>query len=116
MKPAIDRLSALAHETRLAIFRHLVKAGPAGLPAGTIGERLALAPATLSFHLNHLAQAGLVERRRDGRRIFYSADYPAMNALLDFLTENCCEADPSCGGNADNGASSCNDDNRGIAT
>ena len=108
IKPAIDRLSALAHETRLAIFRHLVSAGPSGTPAGAIAERLALAPATLSFHLNHLAQSGLVRRRREGRQIFYSADYSAINSLIDFLTENCCEADPSCGGNADDGKSPCN--------
>ena len=103
MNTATNRLSALAHDTRLAIFRRLVTAGPEGIAAGAIGDSLALPPATLSFHLNHLAQAGLVQRRREGRQIFYSADYPAMNALIDFLTENCCEADPSCGGNAENG-------------
>ena len=108
---ATTRLSALAHDTRLAIFRRLVTAGPAGIAAGAIGDSLALPPATLSFHLNHLANAGLAERRREGRQIFYSANYPAMNALIDFLTENCCEADPSCGEgerNAENDATSSN--------
>lgn len=108
---AIDRLAALAQEHRLAIYRHLVTRGPAGEPAGMIGEKFGLPAATLSFHLNQLVQAGLLRRRREGRQIFYSADYPAMNTLIDFLTENCCVADPSCGRNAETGESSCNDGN-----
>jgi ArsR family transcriptional regulator, arsenate/arsenite/antimonite-responsive transcriptional repressor len=90
-KQAIQALSALAQESRLSIFRLLVQAGPAGLAAGVIGEKLELAPATLSFHLAGLARAGLAQSRQDGRFVIYSADYAAMNALVGFLTENCCQ-------------------------
>jgi ArsR family transcriptional regulator len=90
-KHAIQALSALAQESRLAIFRLLVQAGPAGLAAGTIGEELDLPPATLSFHLAGLARAGLAKSRQEGRFVIYSADYAAMNALVGFLTENCCQ-------------------------
>jgi ArsR family transcriptional regulator len=88
---AVKSLGALAQATRLEVFRLLVKAGPAGLAAGRIGEALGVAPATLSFHLKELAQAGLVEARQDRRFIYYSADFERMNGLLAFLTENCCE-------------------------
>jgi DNA-binding transcriptional ArsR family regulator len=91
---ALKALGAIAQETRLAIFRLLVQAGPAGRAAGVIGEQLGIPPATLSFHLAQLAGAGLVRPRQDGRFIYYSADFGAMNALVGFLTENCC------GGNA----------------
>lgn len=87
---AIDALSGLAQESRLAAFRLLVQAGPQGLPAGAIGEKLGLPPATLSFHLAHLVRAGLVRSRQEGRFVIYSADYRAMNALVGFLTESCC--------------------------
>jgi DNA-binding transcriptional ArsR family regulator len=87
---ASDRLAALGHETRLAIYRMLVQAGAEGMNAGVIGARLALAPATLSFHLAHLSRVGLVASRPDGRFIYYTADYAAMNELLGFLTANCC--------------------------
>ena len=90
-KQAVQALSALAQETRLAIFRLLVEAGPAGLAAGAIGEKLELAPATLSFHLAGLTRAGLARSRQEGRFVIYSADYAAMNALVGFLTENCCQ-------------------------
>jgi DNA-binding transcriptional ArsR family regulator len=89
-KQAIDALSGLAQESRLAAFRLLVQAGPQGLPAGTIGEKLGLPPATLSFHLAHLARAGLVRSRQEGRFVIYSADYQSMDQLVGFLTENCC--------------------------
>ena len=89
-KQAIQALSALAQESRLSIFRLLVQAGPEGLAAGTIGEKLDLPPATLSFHLAGLTRAGLAQSRQEGRFVIYSADYEAMNALLGFLTENCC--------------------------
>ena len=89
-KQAIDALSALAQETRLEIYRLLVKAGPPGLPAGRIGEELDLPPATLSFHLAHLARAGLAQSRQDGRFVIYRADFNSMNELLGYLTENCC--------------------------
>jgi len=95
MKPehAVTALSALAQETRLAIFRLLVVQGPSGLAAGEIGAALKLAPATLSFHLKELAHAGLIEARAEGRYIFYSANFGRMNALVGFLTENCCAQD-----------------------
>ena len=90
MKQAVEAPAALAQETRLKVYRLLVEAGPAGLPAGRIGEELALAPATLSFHLAHLARTGLVQGRQDGRFVIYSADFRNMNALVGYLTENCC--------------------------
>ena len=89
-------LGALAHEHRLAIFRLLVRHGPVGLPAGAIGERLKLAPATLSFHLKELAQARLIVARQDGRFIWYRPDFGAMNGLVGYLTANCCELDLAC--------------------
>lgn len=87
---AVQALSALAQDTRLAIFRLLVQAGPAGMAAGQIGEKLDLPPATLSFHLSGLARAGLARSRHEGRFVIYSADFVAMNALVGFLSENCC--------------------------
>ena len=87
---AVDALSALAQESRLSIYRLLVEAGPEGLSAGRIGEALKLPPATLSFHLSHLTRAGLTHSRQDGRFVFYSADFQSMNALVGYLTENCC--------------------------
>lgn len=91
---AIEALAALAQESRLAIFRLLVQQGPAGLPAGAIGERLGIPAATLSFHLNQLSRAGLLRSARNGRSIVYSADFQSMNALIAFLTENCCAGSP----------------------
>jgi len=90
MTATIEALSALAHETRLKVFRLLVEAGPGGMPAGRIGEQLDLPGATLSFHLAHLARAGLVQGRQDGRFVIYSADFRNMNELVGYLTENCC--------------------------
>jgi DNA-binding transcriptional ArsR family regulator len=90
----IDALSALAQATRLAVYRLLVESGPEGLPAGAIGEKLDLPPATLSFHLAHLARAGLLRSRQDGRFIIYSADFENMNRLVGYLTENCCGGAP----------------------
>jgi DNA-binding transcriptional ArsR family regulator len=95
-KTAIQALGALAQEKRLAIFRMLVQQGPAGLAAGNIGDSLKLAPATLSFHLRELSQAGLVRARQESRFIYYSADFSAMNALLGYLAENCCRASGAC--------------------
>jgi ArsR family transcriptional regulator, arsenate/arsenite/antimonite-responsive transcriptional repressor len=95
---AIAALAALAQESRLDIFRLLVQAGGEGLPAGQVGERLGLPSATLSFHLNQLRQAGLVTFRREGRSLIYAAEYTAMNGLLAYLTENCCQGEPAdCG-------------------
>jgi len=90
---AVKALGALAQETRLAVFRILVHRGPSGMAAGEIAEQLAIAPATLSFHLKELAHAGLVRPRQDGRFVFYAADFQAMSQLLEYLTENCCVAD-----------------------
>ena len=90
-------LAALAQETRLDIYRLLVEAGPAGLPAGRIGERLGLALPTLSFHLAQLKHAGLALARRESRSIIYAANYPAMNGLIAYLTENCCGGAAECG-------------------
>lgn len=92
---AIAALSALAQDHRLDVFRLLVQAGVAGLPAGDIAERLGLPSPTLSFHLAQLKQAGLIGVRRDGRRLHYAADYDGMNALMGYLTENCCAGDPA---------------------
>ncbi|WP_158928342.1 helix-turn-helix transcriptional regulator [Acidisphaera sp. S103] len=95
---AIAALAALAQGTRLDVFRLLVQAGTDGMPAGQIGERLDLPSATLSFHLNQLRHAGLVTFRREGRSLIYVAEYAAMNGLLAYLTENCCQGDASaCG-------------------
>ncbi len=89
---AVAALSALAHESRLAVFRLLVEAGPEGRAAGDIGARLGVAPATLSFHLTRLAHAGLVGSRRDGRSIIYAARFDAIDGLMGYLLANCCEA------------------------
>lgn len=89
-KQAVQALGALAQDTRLAIFRLLVQAGPEGMAAGQIGEKLDLAPATLSFHLAGLTRAGLARSRQEGRFVIYSADFSAMNALVAYLSENCC--------------------------
>ena len=90
-KDAISVLAALAQETRLDIFRLLVRAGNEGLAAGAIGDALSIPAATLSFHLKELKNAGTVSCRREGRSLIYSADFKTMNALLGFLTENCCQ-------------------------
>ena len=87
----VRALGALAHESRLAIFRALVVAGPEGLAAGDIAQHLGVPPSGLSFHLKDLSYAGLVNARQDGRFIFYSANFDAMSGLIGFLTENCCE-------------------------
>ncbi|MCX7165522.1 MAG: metalloregulator ArsR/SmtB family transcription factor [Rhodocyclales bacterium] len=93
MKPtqAVDKLAALAQETRLRIFRLLVEQGPEGLKAGAISDSLAIPPATLSFHVAHLARTGLVTSRQDGRFIFYAASFAAMDDLIAYLTDNCCQ-------------------------
>lgn len=90
-RAALSALAALAHETRLDVFRLLVRAGPKGLTAGAVSERLKVPGATLSFHLKELRNAGMVSCQREGRSLIYSPDFAAMNALLEFLTENCCE-------------------------
>lgn len=87
---AVTALAALAHESRLATFRLLVQAGPDGLAASKIAESLQIPASSLSFHLKELAHAGLVTSRQSGRFVIYAAQYGTMNALLGFLTENCC--------------------------
>ncbi len=91
---AVRALAALAQESRLAVHRLLVARGPQGLSAGAIGEKLGIAPATLSFHLKELANAGLLTALAQGRFVIYSADFQSMNDLLGFLTENCCGGNP----------------------
>ena len=86
----IAALGALAHETRLAAFRLLVERGPHGLPAGAIAEALKLPPSSLTFHLQQLMHARLITQRRMGRQIIYATDFAAMNAVVAYLTENCC--------------------------
>ncbi len=97
---AIAALGALAHEHRLACHRMLVEAGPNGLPAGVIADRLGIPPSSLTFHLQQLLRAGLATQRRASRQVIYAADFAAMNALVAYLTENCCgrgcASSPSC--------------------
>lgn len=95
-RDALAALNALSHETRLLAFRQLVQAGPGGLAVGELRERLDLPPATLTAHLNVLRAAGLVQDQREGRSIRVSAAYVRMNALLDYLTENCCAGAVDC--------------------
>jgi ArsR family transcriptional regulator len=87
---AVLALGALAHETRLAIYRMLVERGPDGLSAGVIAEELGLPPSSLTFHVQHLHRAGLITQRRLSRQIIYAADFTNMSELVGFLTENCC--------------------------
>lgn len=88
---AAELLAALGHESRLAIFRLLVEAGPEGVNVSAIAEKLGLPGATLSFHLSHLSRVGLVKGERESRFIHYSAEYGTMDELIAFLTSNCCQ-------------------------
>jgi ArsR family transcriptional regulator len=97
-KDAVESLAALAQESRLAIFRMLVKRGPEGYTPSQLGEKLEVSSPTLSFHLKELQQAGLVDVRRDGRYLYYRPNFVHMDQLVGFLTENCCAlADKACG-------------------
>jgi ArsR family transcriptional regulator, arsenate/arsenite/antimonite-responsive transcriptional repressor len=87
---AVEALGALAQDSRLQLYRLLVQAGPEGLAASDIAERLGIPANTLSFHLKTLSHADLVRSRQEGRFVYYSTNYEQMNALLGFLTENCC--------------------------
>ncbi|WP_312366530.1 metalloregulator ArsR/SmtB family transcription factor [Stenotrophomonas sp.] len=107
MNQAIAGLTALGHPTRLAAFRLLVEAGPQGRMAGDIAGALSVPNATLSFHLKELVQAGLVQSENLGRNVCYRANYPAMNALLAYLTENCCAGSPDPNCNTTQGKSCC---------
>ena len=91
---ALTALSALSQETRLRIVRLLVTAGPAGMPAGLIGDELGASSSRLSFHLTHLEHAGLIQSRREGRSIRYSAAYDALSGLIAFLMRDCCQGRP----------------------
>ena len=95
MTEAVTALAALAQENRLDVFHLLVEAGPDGMAAGQLAEKLDLAPNTLTFHFDRLRVAGLVTVRRDGRSMIYAARYETMNGLLAFLTENCCQGAPA---------------------
>jgi DNA-binding transcriptional ArsR family regulator len=95
-KQAVHALAALAHEYRLGVYRMLVEAGPQGLNAGTIAAGLKLPPSSLTFHLQNLHRAGLVSQQRRSRELIYSADFTAMNALVGYLTENCCAGSATC--------------------
>lgn len=90
---AAELLAALGHESRLAIFRLLVEAGPEGMNASAIAERLTLPGPTLSFHLSHLSRVGLIKGERESRFIHYSAEFGMMDDLIAFLTHNCCQGD-----------------------
>ena len=89
---AVSALAALAQENRLDVYRLLVRAGPEGMPAGSVASALKLAPNTLTFHFDRLRDAGLVTVQREGRSMIYAAQFEVMNELLGFLTENCCQA------------------------
>jgi DNA-binding transcriptional ArsR family regulator len=93
-KEVVAALAALAQPSRLRIFRQLVEVGQAGLTPGSLGERLDIPPATLSFHLKELLNAGLLEQTREGRSLIYSTRIKHMAGLIDYLTENCCQGEP----------------------
>src|SRR5580700_686027 len=92
---AVTALAALAQDSRLEIYRLLVQAGPEGMAAGQVADKLGLAPNTLTFHFDRLRVAGLVAVRRDGRSMIYAARFETMNGLVSFLTENCCQGAPA---------------------
>lgn len=92
----VEALGALAHEHRLAVYRLLVEAGPDGMSAGDIAERIGLVPSSLTFHVQSLQRARLITQRRLSRQLFYAADFGAMNELVDYLTKNCCGGAQSC--------------------
>ncbi len=96
IQQVVAALGALAHETRLQVFRMLVQRGPDGLPAGVIATQLGMPPSSLTFHLQHLTNAGLIAQRRVSRQLIYSTDFTAMNEVVAYLTENCCGAAASC--------------------
>lgn len=93
-KTVVTALAALAQASRLAVFRALVQAGPSGLAAGKISDLTGIPPSSLSFHLKELSHAGMVDSRQDGRFVIYTAQFDAMNALVTYLTENCCGGNP----------------------
>ena len=113
---AIKRLSALAQDSRLAVFRLLVKAGPEGVAAGEIARQLEITANTLSTHLGILANADLVTSRREGRSIIYAADYDGMSDLLLYLMEDCCQGRPEvCGRLAEVARAACCPESEGAS-
>lgn len=108
-KETIAALAALAQESRLAVFRLLVQAGPEGMAASKIAEHISVSPSALSFHMKELSHASLVTSRHEGRFVIYSANFSTMNGLISFLTENCC------GGNVCSPLSTCHE-KEGLAT
>ena len=98
MNPAkiVEALGALAHEHRLGIYRLLVEASPEGMSAGDIADRIGLVPSSLTFHVQSLQRSGLIAQKRVSRQLFYSADFAAMNKLVEYLTKNCCGGAQSC--------------------
>lgn len=96
IRQIVGKLAALAQETRLEIFRLLVTAGPEGMNAGAIADTVGVPASTLSFHIAHLTRAGLVNARQESRFIFYSANFAAMDDMLAFLTDNCCQGEGQC--------------------
>src|SRR4051812_37724091 len=96
-KDAVESLAALAQDSRLSVYRLLVKRGPEGYAVGQLAGRLKIPGPTLSFHLKSLSQAGLVQSRKESRFIYYSANFDRMNDLVGYLTENCCSLGSDCG-------------------
>jgi len=94
MKTAARALTAIGNESRLLVYRMLIEAGPAGLPAGKLAELTRMPPSSLSFHLKELVHADLLESRQEGRFVIYAAKYQTMTDLIGFLTENCCNGNP----------------------
>lgn len=94
MKEAVKALAAIGHESRLTVFRMLVQAGPAGMAAGDIAQAAGIAPSSLSFHLKELVHSGLLTARQEGRFVIYAARFETMDALLAYLTDNCCGGEP----------------------
>lgn len=107
IQTAVNALSALAQETRLEIFRYLVRSGPEGAPVREIRDALAIPDATLSFHLSTLKHAGMLQCRREGRQLFYRADYDSMRRLMLFLSEDCCGGNPEMCAGLSTAADSC---------
>ncbi|GGX22729.1 transcriptional regulator [Pigmentiphaga litoralis] len=94
MKTAARALTAIGNESRLLVYRMLIEAGPAGLPAGKLAELAGMPPSSLSFHLKELVHADLLEARHEGRFVIYAAKYQTMTDLIGFLTDNCCGGNP----------------------
>ncbi|MFS8053246.1 metalloregulator ArsR/SmtB family transcription factor [Rhizobium sp. BR 317] len=106
-RQALMSFAALSQETRLAVVRTLVVAGPAGMAAGAIAEKMGVSPSNISFHLKELERSGLVAQRRESRSIVYSADYDALSGLVRFLMLDCCAGHPRITGEPENADACC---------